>query len=102
MALSDLTYSLCRIADFIYNMVEVDFHANSFCVSIGAAIASLVYSQAVLVVMASLNALLMTVYGRVLSLGRYDGGLLLLILGGSFIIVAIGVPIEAFGPDKAW
>ena len=102
MALSDLTYSSCRIVDFIYNIVLSDFPPNSFCAPVGAMVTSLVFTQSLLVVMACLNALLKTVYGRVLSFGRYDYGLFILLIGGTITVIASGAPFGAFGRDKAW
>ena len=101
-ALSDFTYSTCRIVDFIYNIVLSDFPPNSFCVPVGAMVTSLVFIQSLLVVMMCLNALLMTVYERALSFGRYDVGLFVILVGGTALVIAIGAPFGAFGPDKAW
>ena len=102
MALSDFTYSISRIVDFIYNIVLSDFPPNTFCVPVGAMVTSLVFIQSLLVVMMCLNALLMTVYERALSFGRYDVGLFVILVGGTVIVIAIGAPFGAFGPDKAW
>ena len=102
MALCDFLYAACHISSHIHNLVDADGPTYNECVLYGTVVSLLVFVQACLVWMMSLNALLMTVYQRVLAFGPYDCGLFVFVGGGSAALAVTGIKFEGFGQDKAW
>ena len=102
MALSDFGYAACHISNHLHLLLSRDRPTHNECVFYGAIVALLACAEACLVGMMSLNALLLTVYRRVLTLGPYDCGLFVFLVVGSSAVLVAGIEYDGFGQDVAW
>ena len=102
MALSDFGYAACHISNHIHLLLPGDQPTYNECVLYGATVTVLACAEACLVGMMSLNALLLTVYRRVLTLGPYDCGLFVFLIVGSTVVLVTVIEHDGFGQDVAW
>ena len=102
MALSDLSYSLAHMVDHVYMLVAYDHPPRGLCVTIAFCITTLALTESLLVMLASLNACVMTVLWRRMKFGPYDVGIIMVALGLPLIVGIINLSIGAYGPSRAW